>query len=313
MNRFMNMGLVALSLLAFVSGCKSSKSVATATVAEATEAVAQPVAVTTAETGSSLLWEISGNGLEKPSYLFGTIHLIGSDDFIFPDMWNSAFNQTEHLMLELDMDDPGMMMKMMSGSMMENGQSLKDLVSAEDYDAIKAFFKDSLNQPIAIMGKMKPMLLTSSMYTKMINGDPVAYEMVLTEKAKEREIEVSGVEAVEDQLEMIGNISMDDQLEMLMGFIDDFDGQKSQFQDLIDTYVTQDIFALYELMTETEEMDAEMQEVMLDGRNRKWIPVIEEQAAAMPTFFAFGAGHLPGENGVISLLKAEGYTVKPVR
>lgn len=309
----MNIGLVAVTLLAFVSGCKSSKKAALEAVTEVAETAAEPVEVTTADDGSSLLWEISGNGLEKPSYLFGTIHLIGSEDFIFPPMWDAAFNQTEHLMLELDMDDPGMMMKMMSGSMMENGQSLKDLVPEDDYAAIKAFFKDSLNQPIAIMGKMKPMLLTSSMYTKMINGDPIAYEVVLMEKAKERELEITGVEKVEDQLKMIESIPMDEQLEMLMEFVDDYDTQKSQFQDLIDTYVTQDIFALYDLMTETEEMDEDLREVMLDGRNLKWISVIEEQAAAMPTFFAFGAGHLPGENGVISLLKEEGYTVKPVR
>lgn len=312
MNSFLKMGLAVLAMLAVATGCKSKKIASTeaSAVAEASTSAAAPMS---SEDGSSLLWEISGNGLEQPSYLFGTIHLIGSEDFIFPDTWTAALDQTQHLMLELDMDDPRMMMKMMTGAMMEDGKSLKDLVSEEEYEVVKTFFKDSLNQPIAMLGKMKPMLLSSSLYPKMINGEPVAYEMVLIEKAKEREMEVTGVETVEDQLAMVDEIPMDDQIEMLMTYIEDFQAEKERFGKLIDLYVAQDVNDLYSYMMDSPEMDESAREVMLDNRNKKWIPVISEQAAAMPTFFAFGAGHLAGENGVINLLQEAGFSVKPVR
>jgi uncharacterized protein YbaP (TraB family) len=51
----------------------------------------------------------------------------------------------------------------------------------------------------------------------------------------------------------------------------------------------------------------------LDVRNKNWIPVIESQIKVNSTFIAVGAAHLPGENGVINLLKMKGYTVEPVK
>jgi len=51
---------------------------------------------------------------------------------------------------------------------------------------------------------------------------------------------------------------------------------------------------------------------ILDKRNQNWIPIIEKAAHDKSTFFAFGAAHLAGEKGVVSLLRAKGYTVKPL-
>lgn len=313
MNPLLKVGLTALAAFSILTGCKSSKQAGASVVSSEADIHSSSVPPIAQESGSSLLWEITGNELEAPSYLFGTIHLIGSDDFIFPDIWTAALDQTSHLMLELDMDDPGMMMKMMTGAMMDGGTSLKDLISEEDYHVVKTFFKDSLNQPIAMLGKMKPMLLSSSLYPKMINGKPVTYEMVLIEKAKERDMEVTGVETIEDQLAMVDGIPMEDQIEMLMTYIKEFQAEKERFDTLIDLYVAQDVDQLFAYMMDSPEMDESARELMLDNRNQKWIPVISEQAASMPTFFAFGAGHLAGDNGVINLLRQAGFTVKPVR
>ncbi len=311
------LALLAMVTMATLAGCKSSRQVADASEATMTDAAVEESSpgsgMEVNDSNQSLLWQISGNGLEEPSYLFGTIHLIGSDDFIFPDAWTNALNQTQHLMLEIDMDDPGMMMKMMKGSMMEDGQSLKDLVSEENYQMIKTFFKDSLNQPIAMFGKMKPMLLTSTMLTKMIKGDPVAYEMVLVEKAKELDMEVTGVETVEDQLSMVDKIPVEDQIDMLMAYVEDFPNERIRFRTMTELYVVQDLQGLYQYIVDSPEMDEAAKDLMLDQRNLNWIPVIEEQAATMPTFFAFGAGHLMGDKGVINLLREAGYTIQPMK
>ncbi len=319
--------LPALLVLALLSGCKTSKTAAVstekttspATSVQETVSATQPAAtgstsaLSIAPDENSLLWKISGNGLTQPSYLFGTIHMIGSEDYIFPASWDRALDETKQLYLELDMDDPGMMMKMMTGSMMTGGKSLKDFTTAEEYAAIETFFRDSLNQQLAIFSKMKPMLIASIIYPSMVRGEVKSYEMTLVEKAKERNFEVHGIESVEDQLTMMDQIPMDSQVEMLLAYVDDFPGERERFQGLLELYVSQNVNQLYEFMTDSPEMDEETRAIMLDARNQKWISQIEAQAKLMPTFFAFGAGHLAGDQGVIELLKKQGYTLEPVR
>lgn len=307
---FTVLGLVALL---FTTGCKSQKTAQTTEAQAGGIAEAVSTAQVAAEENSALLWEITGPELTESSYLFGTIHLIGSEDFIFEEAWKNAFASSEQLVLELDMDDPGMMMKMMQGSMMSDGKSIKDLVTEEEYAALEAFFRDSVQQPLAMLGRMKPMLVTSAIYPKMINGETKSYEMVLVEMAKEKEMEILGVEGIEDQLAMVDQIPLDEQVEMLMTYVEDFPAEKARFQEMTQLYVQQDIPGLYQFIRDAPEMEAEAEEIMLKARNRKWIPVMEEMMAEKPTYFAVGAGHLWGEEGVISLLRNAGYTVTPMR
>jgi uncharacterized protein YbaP (TraB family) len=55
------------------------------------------------------------------------------------------------------------------------------------------------------------------------------------------------------------------------------------------------------------------EDLLLVTRNKNWIPVMGEMMKTQPVFFAVGAGHLGGKNGVIALLRQEGYTVVPVK
>lgn len=307
MTRF-SLTLPLMLLVGLLVGCKSTKNVAEAPISTSLAA-----ALPTPADGSSLLWEISGNGLAKPSYLFGTIHIIGSNDFIFPASWEAALAQTKALYLEIDMSNNGEMMKMMTGGMMKDGKSLKDLVTEEEYDMVKAFFKDSVGMPIGMFDKMKPMLMMSLFYPKMIDGDPKSYEMELVSRAKKLDNSIGAVETVEDQLAMIDQIPLEDQVEMLMAYVENFPREKGRMQEMVDIYTSQDVQALYNFMMDSPEMDESSRVLMLDNRNEKWIPIIREAAAAQPTFFAFGAGHLPGDKGVINLLRQAGYTVTAVK
>lgn len=68
----------------------------------------------------SPLWEISDKGMEKPSYLFGTLHLICPEKFSFPGTWITSFEKTEQLILEIDFSDPGLMQEFQQGMIMDN-------------------------------------------------------------------------------------------------------------------------------------------------------------------------------------------------
>ena len=117
----------------------------------------------------SLLWEISGNGLDKPSYLYGTIHLLCEKDFVLSEKTKVHFAEAEQVVLELDMDDPKMMVDMMQSMYMKNNMTLKKLLSEADYGDLERYFKDSVGMNLAMFNAAKPFVLMSMLYKNVMN------------------------------------------------------------------------------------------------------------------------------------------------
>jgi uncharacterized protein YbaP (TraB family) len=97
-----------------------------------------------------------------------------------------------------------------------------------------------------------------------------------------------------------------------MNIVNDFDTQRKEFTRMSIIYKSQDLDALYQLMVESPEM-MDSQELLLDRRNRNWIPIMEPAMKKASTFFAVGAGHLGGSQGVLELLRKQGYKVKAIQ
>ncbi|MCI4667577.1 MAG: TraB/GumN family protein [Bacteroidia bacterium] len=299
-------GGVLLVLLA-TTACKSAKKV--------NELATKPdnTSTTVVNPDNSLIWTISGGDLKEESYLYGTIHVIGDNDFFYPKGTEEGFQKAKHLMLELDFDEPGLMMKIAMSAMMKD-KTLKDLLDEDQYSRFKSFLKDTLKvsgMESMAAERMKPVLGMGLAYPKMINGKMVSYEETFAKMAKKQDMGVSGLEEVDDQIAALNQISMDDQLSMLMEMVDSFQVQKKLFGDMVELYKKQDLSSLFNMMAEYEEV-SNVQADLLDARNERWIPKIIEQAKVEPTFIAVGAAHLYGEKGVISLLRKEGLTVKPI-
>ncbi len=261
----------------------------------------------------SLLWEISGNGLEQPSYLYGTIHM--TCDASLDANIKKALDDTSLLVLEVDMDDPSMAMKMATDIYMKEGKTLKDLVSAEDYTILSDFLKTQTGMPAEMIGNIKPFFITAMMYPKLLDCAAVqSFENELMKIAHEQEEEVLGLETVEEQMAVFDQIPYKDQAQdLLRSAKDNMSFDKAAFQKMMDLYVEKDIEGLAKLMEEDVNLtNTKHKDVILDNRNKNWIAKIEDFAKQQPTFFGVGAGHLPGENGVIKLLQEKGYTVKPI-
>lgn len=266
---------------------------------------------------SSLLWEISGNGLEKPSYLFGTIHIIGVDDYFWTDIMDEKFNTTEKLVLEIDMDNPMMLMISMLGSVrMKGGETLKNLLTPEEYKKVNKYFSKELGMPLSTFDRIKPMF-TSMMMAQggASEEETTSYEMELMQKAEVRGMKTEGLETVKYQMSMFDSIPYETQAQMLVEAVESA-GEESEddtMDEMITLYLAQDLNGLYELITAGDSEIEGFEDVLLNTRNKNWIPKIEKMSAKKPTFFAVGAGHLPGDEGVINLLIKAGYTVTPIR
>jgi uncharacterized protein len=266
-----------------------------------------------AQSSSTLLYEISGNGLNKPSYLYGTIHLLCESDYIMPDKLSEKLNGIEQIVLELDMDDPSMMGKMQQNMSMKDGRLLKDLVTPEEYESLKTYFQSNLGMPLEAMGMIKPMILSSFLYTSILGCPLKSYEMEMVNIAKTESIEVLGLETVEFQMGMFDEIPYQDQANMLVEMIQDVGLAKEEFEKLVIAYKKGNPDELLEIMNQSAfELGEDAMTKMIDDRNADWIQKIGEMAKDKSSVFAVGAGHLGGNNGVINLLKSAGYTVSPI-
>jgi len=248
--------------------------------------------VETKPIANSLLWAISGNGLADTSYLYGTIHLIAKDDFFLTDQTKTAFDKSQKVTFEInmeDMSDLSVQMGLMMKAFMADGQTLSDLLDAEKYKEVKDHFaKMGMNDFMwQMMEKIKPMFLSvfGSMDMSggggLNTGEMMSYEMEFMDMAKSKEKIMGGLETAGYQMSMF-------------------------------VYKNQDIKGMMKMFAADEEGVGQYEDLLLVGRNKNWIPVMQKMMTNQITFFAVGAGHLGGDNGVVNLLKAEGYTLTPL-
>lgn len=261
----------------------------------------------------SLLWEISGNGLTAPSYLYGTIHLICPLDFALSDSLKAKFGAAQQIVMELDMDDPAMMEKMMQTLYMKDGKKLKSLLNEADYALLSAYVKDSLGMGIGFVETMKPFAAMSLFYSKLLKCAPQSYELVMTQMAKQGKKEIFGLETIESQMAIFDKIPYEIQAKMLVELAKTPTNAAAEFANLVAVYKKQDVDALEKMMEKSNFDFKDYQDDILYNRNANWIAEITKFAQQKTTLFAVGAGHLGGKKGLLALLRKNGFTIKAVR
>jgi uncharacterized protein YbaP (TraB family) len=261
---------------------------------------------------ASLLWEISGNGLKKPSYLFGTIHLIAEQDFFFPKYMEKALKKSKKLIMEVDLTDVMGQINVMQLAMLDSGKTLADLYSIEDYEFIRQTAFDSLQMNIERFKFMKPIFVQQQLFAQnVVSGGMKSYELHLLSLAVKFRKQTGGLETADEQLRILDSIPLSAQAAMLHEGLKNIHLQRKQLAKMVQMYKSQNVEGMYQMLAEGEEVGAHA-DALLANRNRKWIPLIENEIKKQSIFIAVGAGHLGGPDGVIQLLKQRGFLLRPV-
>ncbi|WP_445719553.1 TraB/GumN family protein [Flavobacterium sp.] len=265
------------------------------------------------ELEKSLLWKISGNGLKQDSFLYGTIH-ITCDASLDKNTLN-ALEKTEQLCLELDMDDKSMQMQMMKHMMMKDGAKLSTLLNAEDFKIVDEFLKKNLNMSAKMFDGLKPFIVTTMLYPKMLDCSFQSVESELMKISNEQKEEIFGLETIEDQMKVFDNISYEIQAAELVKMAkSDLQKDKDELSKMMKIYQSKDIEGMLKMMDDSDnKITSDNQDVLLTNRNKNWISKMSEIMMQKPTFFGVGAAHLAGEEGVIKLLRKKGYKVEAVQ
>lgn len=263
---------------------------------------------------SSLLWEITRDDLKHKTYIYGTMHLIEKEYFYFPESLEKLVKESTILVMELDgLPDYAAAMNLM---MLPEGESIQDYFTEEEMVSIYAFMEKEMRMSKEAFdfsfGKMKPFIILQLITAKQFEGETESFEMTLTSLAKENKLEIKGLETIEQQLGFFDQIPSKELGNMIVKYFEDADSLLIQTKEMQRVYRKGDLDSLAIFMNESAPELMEFEDILLTNRNKAWIPKIIEIIHQKSTFIAVGAAHLTGENGVLELLKKEGYTVTPI-
>jgi len=261
---------------------------------------------------NTLLWKITGNGLKKPSYIFGTMHLLCKDDARLSDSLQKAIAESDQIYFELDLDDMSEIMSGLKYLRMNDNVKLSDLVTKDEYERIKKYFTDHPSIiPFSMMERLKPAMLTSLLGGLGCDAAD-GMEMSIMADAKNQNKEIKGLETSQFQSSLFDSIPYTEQAKELVNYIDSNDKYQKSTQELVQVYKKQDLKKIGELTTSSEGGLDKYLDLLVYNRNRHWMQELNLVLRTKPTLVAVGAGHLPGEKGMLALLKKAGFVVKPV-
>lgn len=265
-----------------------------------------------AQNSNSLLWKVSGKNMPKPSYLFGTIHMIPKNDYFFSPVMQKAFNSCQVLVIEADMFNMSFNQKidLANKVLLPNNKTLLHYIDTTLYSQFVKILTDSLGISKRTIEKkynrVKPVFLSALILQEYI-GKTKTYEHELYKMSKKNKMTLMALETVDFQIELTNSIDIETQITDLTN-MDDYRG----YYQMVNLYKNQNIDRLYSLNADSF-ADTVYRYAFIDNRNKNWIPIIESIMLKNASFIAVGAMHLPGQNGVIELLKKQGYVVEPVK
>jgi uncharacterized protein len=292
---------IILSLFAITSSCITTKIIPEAS----------PMPFPTKS--DALLWKITGNGITQDCYVFGTMHIIEKDYFVFPESLQKKIKATDQLVMEIADVNQADVMKYV---MLEKG-NLKDFFTQKQLDTLYAWaFKNVAMDSTTLMnsfGKMKPFILAQLSTQLAFDGPTESYEKSIQALTDAKKIPNFGLETMAEQMSFFDKLTMNEQIEMVMAGTRSADNGKSDSKEMMQIYKSQNVDALYALIHKKESIFSENEASFLSDRNKRWIPQLKNYFSKGKCFVAVGAAHLGGSEGVLRLLQKEGYTISPVK
>ena len=270
---------------------------------------------------AQLVWKISGNGIKKPSYILGTHH---GCPFTYCDSipgLMKAFDKVDNIIGEINMIEfsemsPERMQKMQAMMMMPADTSLPSLFSTEEAAKVNEWLGKKMGASLEMLSVMKPMTIMVTVQNKeMMEVIPEIATMTTIDKymqtlGQRKGKTIGELETADYQMELLYGNSLEEQADALLEMIDHGDS-KGLLQQLTNAYKSQNLDTLWKVFQ--EQMTGYEYDAIVKVRNLNWEKQMKELLPKQSTLFVVGAGHLPGESGMINLLREAGFKVKPVK
>jgi uncharacterized protein YbaP (TraB family) len=261
----------------------------------------------------SLCWKIEGNGLKSPSYIYGTMHLGDKRVIEKANMALPFLKKSKVYAMELDPNKMDMQ-KIFAALLTSSGQSIKATLTPTEYALLDSLIKAKTNLPISLFDSVQPFVLATLLSIPAV-GEADEGEAILDlhfyKIAQAQKIPAVGIESLDEQLDVFTKLSYEEQMIMLRKAMLEENTNENDFDKMINNYLAGNLDSLLQLSNDTT-IPKEFADALLNTRNEKMAKRIAALVKSTSYFIAIGALHLPGEMGVLYLLKKEGFKVVPI-
>lgn len=268
-----------------------------------------------AQDNSSILWEVTGNGLAKPSYLLATIKFVGEKEYFMPPEAVAKMKSCRSFAIE-DQVDHHAQHELNKALHFPKGQSLAGAMTAGDYLLVVQFFEREFGITKSAFEKkyarLKPLALSIAMTRLSLHEGVKFYDIELLKIAKRNGLQSYSLEAIDREAQALNSFPMEDQVKALLHSVNNFETQKAEFRKLMADYPHGNLEEIFAYTLHPLDNNESFVNEFYFKRNREWEPKIEKMMAENPSFIAVGVSHLEGREGLLELLRAKGYVLTPV-
>jgi uncharacterized protein YbaP (TraB family) len=260
-----------------------------------------------------MLWRVESDSTVV--YIMGSVHALPKSYYPLDTILDRSLDSSDILVLEVDLDEGAAMQlaqRVMTGAVLDEGQTLSSVLSKKTYAMTKARLKKS-GIDIAMFERLEPwavglMLMGLELRTTGFSGD-LGVDAHFSDRARSESKEVIGLETVEDQLGVFESMAPPTQEEFLRQMLTDGDATSSTLKGLAAAWRRGDLKSTEKSLAQMRR-DTSFYQAMLVNRNRAWLPKIEAflNDSSRRYLVVVGAAHLVGRDGVIEMLKAKGFT-----
>ena len=272
-------------------------------------------------TQGQLLWKITGNGLKNPSYLFGTHHLIPIQFLDSVPGLYPAFNSAKMVVSEVVLNNLDATPAIRKAALLPDTITIRGLLNQAEYEFVNQELTNTLRMSLDNLNKMHPSLISKlyelELYKKYEHFDEntqsdTYFQLVAAKKG----IPIAGLETVEQQVKLLFPENIKKETQLLVASIRNKEMLIQEMREMNRLYREGNLDALEVLANQSNKqwnVSEEENKKLIDDRNINWVKQLPDLIKNNSCFVAVGALHLPGNKGLIKLLKNEGYKVIPVK
>lgn len=267
---------------------------------------------------SASVFKVS-NG-ENTLYIGGTLHLLSESDYPLPNAYDTAYQHSETLVFETDLDaleTQEFAQSMMKKLTYTQGNSLADDLSEKTIANLSAHMEArGLSLSNFMMYKPAFLSITLSMIELQIMGlTSEGVDKHFFNRGKNDNKTILWLESPEQQLSFIQKMGNGDEDAFIQYTLEDIETLPQVLPKMKSSWKAGDIDKMYEeSMADFKSEYPDIFDTLLSSRNKSWMQFLVEALATKSTEFVLvGALHLPGELGVLNMLEQQGFSVEKVQ
>jgi uncharacterized protein len=265
------------------------------------------------------LWKVIGS--KGVVYLLGTIHAAKADFYPLPSIIENSFEKADMLIEEIDISEPAEADRAQAGLIQEGSYPIGDTITNHLSEVTRSHLAEYLKKgdlPEQVIAHMRPWLvslLVEQLELQRMGFDPsYGLDQHFLKEARQSHKQIGALEDAGSQLKLLSSLSEEFQDRLLLSTLVDMEKSQGFLDFLTQAWQTGDAAALQELITSSVRDYPLLKPLMtklLDDRNTAMTAKIEHFLQTPKSYFvAIGAGHLVGEQGILSQLQRTSFRVE---